>query len=150
MVFYMQDSDDVYGLFRFDPAKEQSIQSQPQGRFLSLNLLRDGGTLGNVSVTLTALYIPAGPVDPARARDQILNVSRTVNVVFAREQMVHVILPIRNDAFLQNGAHFLIQVTRMETWGFFLSLHYDLTCLRRKVSFLFVFALQPKSVLSKV
>lgn len=115
IVFYIQDSDDVYGLFRFDPAKEQSIQSQPEGRFLSLNFLRDGGTLGNVSMALTALYIPAGPVDPALARDQVLNVSRTVHVVFSHERMVHVTLPIRNDAFLQNGAHFLIQVTRLET-----------------------------------
>ena len=115
MVFYIQDSDDVYGRFGFDPAKEQSIQSQPESRFLSLNFLRDGGTLGNVSATLTALYIPAGPIDPALARDQVLNVSRSVNVVFSRQRMVHVTLPIRNDAFLQNGAHFLIQVTRLET-----------------------------------
>lgn len=114
IVFHIQDSDDVYGLFRFDPAKEQSIQSQPEGRFLSLNFLREGGTLGDVSMTLTTLYIPAGPVDPALARDQVLNVSSSIKVVFAREQMVHVILPIRNDAFLQNGAHFLIQVTRTQ------------------------------------
>lgn len=61
-------------------------------------------------MTLTALYIPTGPVDPARAHDQVLNVSRSVRVVFARERMVHVVLPIRNDAFLQNGAHFFLQV----------------------------------------
>uniref|UniRef100_A0A3P8TGE6 Adhesion G-protein coupled receptor V1 n=1 Tax=Amphiprion percula TaxID=161767 RepID=A0A3P8TGE6_AMPPE len=114
MVFYIQDSDDVYGLFRFDPATEPSIQSQPEGRFLSLHFLRDGGTLGNVSMTLTALYIPAGPIDPALARDQVLNVSRSINVVFSRERMVHVTLPIRNDAFLQNGAHFLIQLNILE------------------------------------
>ncbi|KAM9360944.1 adhesion G-protein coupled receptor V1 [Symphorus nematophorus] len=114
MVFYIQDSDDVYGLFRFDPEKEQSIQSQPEGRFLSLHFLRDSGILGDVSMTLTALYIPAGPIDPTLARDQVLNVSRTVNVVFSRERMVHIILPIRNDAFLQNGAHFLIQLKTLE------------------------------------
>ncbi|XP_031160888.2 adhesion G-protein coupled receptor V1 isoform X2 [Sander lucioperca] len=114
MVFYIQDSDDVYGRFGFDPAKEQSIQSQPESRFLSLNFLRDGGTLGNVSMTLTALYIPAGPIDPALARDQVLNVSRSVNVVFSRQRTVHVTLPIRNDAFLQNGAHFLIQLNSLE------------------------------------
>ncbi|XP_069555964.1 adhesion G-protein coupled receptor V1 [Brachyistius frenatus] len=114
MVFYIEDSDDVYGLFWFNSAKEQSIQSQPEGRFLSLHFLRDGGTLGDVSMTLTALYIPAGPIDPALARDQVLNVSRSINVVFSREQMVHVILPIRNDAFLQNGAHFLIQLNTLE------------------------------------
>ncbi|XP_041856249.1 adhesion G-protein coupled receptor V1 [Melanotaenia boesemani] len=114
VVFYIQDSDDVYGLFRFDPVKEQSIQSQPEGRFLSLNFVRDGGTLGNVSMTLTALYIPAGPIDPALARDQVLNVSRTINVLFSRQRMVHVILPIRNDAFLQNGAHFLVQLNSLE------------------------------------
>ncbi|KAI9527782.1 Adhesion G-protein coupled receptor V1 [Dissostichus eleginoides] len=114
MVFYIQDSDDVYGLFRFDPAKEQSIQSQPEGRFLSLHFLRDGGTLGNVSLTLTALYIPAGPIDPALSRDRVLNVSKTVNVLFSLERMVYVTLPIRNDAFLQNGAHFLIQLNTVE------------------------------------
>lgn len=114
-MFYIQDSDDVYGLFRFDPAKEQSVQSQPEGRFLSLHFLREGGTLGDVSMALSALYIPAGPVDPALARDQVLNVSRSIKVVFAREQNIHVILPIRNDAFLQNGAHFLIQVTRLDS-----------------------------------
>lgn len=113
MVFYIQDSDDVYGLFRFDPIKEQSIQSQPEGRFLSLNFVREGGMLGNVSMILTALYIPAGPIDPELARDQVLNVSRSINVVFYRERMIHVILPIRNDAFLQNGAHFLIQVIKV-------------------------------------
>ncbi|XP_077943744.1 adhesion G-protein coupled receptor V1 [Gasterosteus aculeatus] len=114
IVFYIQDSDDVYGLFRFDPAKEQSIHSQPEGRFLSLNFLREGGTLGDVSMALTALYIPAGPIDPALAGDQVLNTSRSVNVVFSRERMVPVILPIRNDAFLQNGANFLIQVNTLE------------------------------------
>uniref|UniRef100_A0A3Q2DXJ8 Adhesion G-protein coupled receptor V1 n=1 Tax=Cyprinodon variegatus TaxID=28743 RepID=A0A3Q2DXJ8_CYPVA len=114
MVFYIQDSDDVYGLFRFDPAKEQSIQSQPQGRFLSLNFVRDGGMLGNVSMALTALYIPAGPVDPDLAQDQVLNVSRSVNVLFSHQRTVHVILPIRNDAFLQNGAHFHIQLNTLE------------------------------------
>ncbi|XP_044225055.1 adhesion G-protein coupled receptor V1 isoform X2 [Thunnus albacares] len=114
MVFYIQDSDDVYGMFRFNLEKEQSIQSQPEGRFLSLNFLRDGGTLGDVSMTLTALYIPAGPIDPALARDQVLNVSRSINVVFSNERAVHLILPIRNDAFLQNGAHFLIQLNALE------------------------------------
>ncbi|XP_062238571.1 adhesion G-protein coupled receptor V1 [Platichthys flesus] len=114
MLFYIQDSDDVYGLFRFDPSKEQSIQSQPTGRFLSLGFIREGGTLGNVSLTLTALYIPAGPIDPSLARDQILNVSRSINVVFGHDRVVHVTLPIRNDAFLQNGAHFLIQLNTLE------------------------------------
>ncbi|KAK7934133.1 hypothetical protein WMY93_005029 [Mugilogobius chulae] len=114
MVFYIQDSDDVYGVFQFDFTKEQKIQSQPEGRFLSLNLRRSGGSLGAVSVSITALYIPAGPVDPARAKDQVLNISRTVNIVFSSEQEVHVTLPIRNDAFLQNGAHFLIQLDSLE------------------------------------
>ncbi|KAK2837424.1 hypothetical protein Q5P01_014636 [Channa striata] len=114
MVFYIQDSDDVYGLFRIDPSKEQSIYSQPEGRFVSLHFLRDGGTLGDVSMTLTVLYIPAGPIDPALARDHVLNGSRTVNVVFTRERRVHVVLPIRNDAFLQSGAHFFIQLNTLE------------------------------------
>ncbi|XP_061673206.1 adhesion G-protein coupled receptor V1 isoform X2 [Syngnathoides biaculeatus] len=114
MLFYIQDSDDVYGIFRFNPEKEQSIQSQPEGRFLKLNFLRDGGMLGKVSMSLTALYIPAGPIDPELARDQVLNVSRTVNVVFSRERTALVVLPIRNDAFLQNGAHFFIQLNALD------------------------------------
>ncbi|XP_068617051.1 adhesion G-protein coupled receptor V1 [Brachionichthys hirsutus] len=114
IVFYIQDSDDVYGIFRFDPDKEQSIHSQPEGRFLSLNFRRDGGMLGNVTMMLTALYIPSGPIDPTLARDQVLNVNRSVYVTFALERMVNVILPIRNDAFLQNGAHFLIQLNTLE------------------------------------
>lgn len=145
MVFYIQDSDDVYGLFRFDPAKEQSLQSQPEGRFLSLHFVRDGGTLGDVSMTLTALYIPAGPVDPSLARDQVLNVSRSINVVFARERTLHVVLPIRNDAFLQNGAHFLIQVTWLEgkTDIYFLKMIFQVLiletcCLHMQQSALFV------------
>ncbi|XP_077417871.1 adhesion G-protein coupled receptor V1 isoform X3 [Vanacampus margaritifer] len=114
MVFYIQDSDDVYGIFGFNPGKEQSIQSQPEGRFLSLNFLRQGGMLGQVSLNLTALYIPAGPIDPKLARDQVLNVSKSVNVVFSRERTALVQLPIRNDAFLQNGAHFFIQLNALD------------------------------------
>ncbi|KAJ8414918.1 hypothetical protein AAFF_G00024410 [Aldrovandia affinis] len=109
MVFYIQDSDDVYGLFQFHPAEEQRIQSEPSGRFLSLSFLRERGTLGDVRLTFTALYIPAGPVDPARARDGILNGTRTNSALFSDGQsQVRLTLPIRNDAFLQNGAHFLI------------------------------------------
>ncbi|XP_036069486.1 adhesion G-protein coupled receptor V1 isoform X2 [Oryzias melastigma] len=114
MIFFIQDSDDVYGRFLFDPTKEQSIQSQPEGRFLSLHFVRNGGTLGEVSMALTALYIPAGPVNPELARDQVLNVSRSINVVFSHERTAHVILPIRNDAFLQNGAHFFLQLNTLE------------------------------------
>lgn len=111
MMFYLQDSDDVYGLFRFHPEENQNIQSQPDGRFLSLSFLREGGTLGEVALALTALYIPAGPVDPGLARDGVLNGSRSTTVLFSQGQdLTRLTLPIRNDAFLQNGAHFLIQV----------------------------------------
>lgn len=114
MVFYIQDSDDVYGLFRFHPMKEQRIQSQPVGRFLSLSFLRDKGTLGDVQLSFTALYIPAGPVDPTRARDGVLNGTRSNRLTFSGAQSeAELTLPIRNDAFLQNGAHFLIQVNRV-------------------------------------
>ncbi|XP_061753493.1 adhesion G-protein coupled receptor V1 [Nerophis ophidion] len=114
VVFYIQDSDDVYGVFGFDSGREQSIQSQPEGRFLSLHFLREGGTLGQVSMSLTALYIPAGPVDPALALDQVLNTSRAVSVVFSGERAARVVVPIRNDAFLQNGAHFFIQLNSLD------------------------------------
>ncbi|XP_055742122.1 adhesion G-protein coupled receptor V1 isoform X1 [Salvelinus fontinalis] len=115
MMFYLQDSDDVYGLFRFHPEENQNIQSQPDGRFLSLSFLREGGTLGEVSLALTALYIPAGPVDPGLARDGVLNGSRSTTVLFSQGQdLTRLTLPVRNDAFLQNGAHFLIQLDSVD------------------------------------
>uniref|UniRef100_A0A4W5QHW7 Calx-beta domain-containing protein n=1 Tax=Hucho hucho TaxID=62062 RepID=A0A4W5QHW7_9TELE len=115
MMFYLQDSDDVYGLFRFHPGEIQNIQSQPDGRFLSLSFLREGGTLGEVALALTALYIPTGPVDPGLARDGVLNGSRSTTVLFSQGQdLTRLTLPIRNDAFLQNGAHFLIQLDSVD------------------------------------
>ncbi|XP_048838820.1 adhesion G-protein coupled receptor V1 [Brienomyrus brachyistius] len=115
MVFYIQDSDDVYGLFRFHPVKEQRIQSQPVGRFISLSFLRDKGTLGDVQLSFTALYIPAGLLDPTRARDGVLNGTRINRLTFPGAQSeAELTLPIRNDAFLQNGAHFLIQLDSLD------------------------------------
>nr|Q6JAN0.1 RecName: Full=Adhesion G-protein coupled receptor V1; AltName: Full=G-protein coupled receptor 98; AltName: Full=Monogenic audiogenic seizure susceptibility protein 1 homolog; AltName: Full=Very large G-protein coupled receptor 1; Flags: Precursor [Danio rerio]AAT07468.1 very large G-protein coupled receptor-1 [Danio rerio] len=115
MVFFIQDSDDVYGRFGFHPRENQSIQSQPEGRFLSLSFLREGGTLGEVRLTLTALYIPARPLDPSRARDGVLNGTSVNTVLFSSGQSrAQLILPIRNDAFLQNGAHFRIQLDSVE------------------------------------
>ncbi|XP_049326601.1 adhesion G-protein coupled receptor V1 isoform X2 [Astyanax mexicanus] len=115
MVFYIQDSDDVYGRFGFHPNETQSIQSRPDVRFLSLSFLREGGTLGEVRLAFTVLYIPAGPLDPARARDGVLNGTSANSVLFSSGQSkVQIILPIRNDAFLQNGAHFLIQLDSLQ------------------------------------
>ncbi|KAJ8006188.1 hypothetical protein DPEC_G00125640 [Dallia pectoralis] len=115
MVFYIQDSDDVYGLFLFHPRENQTIQSEPDGRFLSLSFLREGGTLGEVALALTTLYIPAGPVDPRRARDSVLNGTRSTIVRFLQGQnLTRITLPIRNDAFLQNGAHFFIQLDSVD------------------------------------
>ncbi|KAK9974393.1 hypothetical protein ABG768_022494 [Culter alburnus] len=115
MLFFIQDSDDVYGQFGFHPRKNQSIQSQPEGRFLSLSFLREGGTMGEVRLTLTALYIPARPLDPSRARDGVLNGTSVNSVLFSSGQsQAQLILPIRNDAFLQNGAHFLIQLNSVQ------------------------------------
>ncbi|CAB1321522.1 unnamed protein product [Coregonus sp. 'balchen'] len=115
MMFYIQDSDDVYGLFRFHPEENQTIQSQPDGRFLSLSFLREGGTLGEVALAVHTLYIPAGPVNPGLARDGVLNGSRSTTVLFSQGQdLARLTLPIRNDAFLQNGAHFLIQLDSVD------------------------------------
>ncbi|XP_029429217.1 adhesion G-protein coupled receptor V1 [Rhinatrema bivittatum] len=115
LLFYIQDSDDVYGLIMFHPEKQQRIESNPGERFLSLTFLRQGGKKGDVRLIYSALYIPAGTVDPVRAKDGVLNVSRRNSVLFQEElSQVAVKLPIRNDAFLQNGAHFLIQLEAAE------------------------------------
>ncbi|KTG04367.1 hypothetical protein cypCar_00003794 [Cyprinus carpio] len=65
MVFFIQDSDDVYGLFGFHPRENQSIQSQPEGRFLSLSFLREGGTMGELdSVQLVNISPQIPSVSP--------------------------------------------------------------------------------------
>ncbi|XP_059551072.1 adhesion G-protein coupled receptor V1 [Myotis daubentonii] len=115
LLFYIQDSDDVYGLITFFPMENQKIESSPGERYLSLSFSRSGGTKGDVRMIYSALYIPAGAVDPLRAKDGILNISRRNSLIFPEQKtQVTTKLPIRNDAFLQNGAHFLIQLETVE------------------------------------
>ncbi|NWV12723.1 GPR98 protein, partial [Ptilonorhynchus violaceus] len=115
LLFYIQDSDDVYGLIKFHPLENQKIESNPTGRFLSLSFARERGTFGDVQLVYTALYIPAGALDPERAKGGILNMSRRSTVIFPEGKAQDTInIPIRNDAFLQNGAHFLIQLEKVE------------------------------------
>uniref|UniRef100_A0A8B9IPR8 Calx-beta domain-containing protein n=1 Tax=Anser cygnoides TaxID=8845 RepID=A0A8B9IPR8_ANSCY len=115
LLFYIQDSDDVYGVIKFYPLENQKIESNPTGRFLSLSFVREKGTVGNVQLVYTALYIPAGALDPERAKDGILNMSRNSILLFPEGKTHHTLsIPIRKDAFLQNGAHFLIQLEGVE------------------------------------
>lgn len=110
-MFYIQDSDDVYGVIKFYPLENQRIESSPDGRFLFLSFVRQKGTVGDVRLFYTALYIPAGPVVPERAKEGILNISGRSTLHFPEGKTEDVVkAPIRNDAFLQNGAHFLVQV----------------------------------------
>lgn len=114
LLFYIQDSDDVYGLIKFHPLENQKIESNPKGRFLSLSFTRERGTIGDVRLVYTALYIPAGALDLERAKGGILNMSRRNTVIFPEgKAQTTVNIPIRNDAFLQNGAHFVIQVSQL-------------------------------------
>nr|XP_021553254.1 G-protein coupled receptor 98 [Neomonachus schauinslandi] len=115
LLFYIQDSDDVYGLITFFPMENQKIESSPGERYLSLSFTRLGGTKGDVKMFYSALYIPAGAVDPLQAKDGILNMSRRNNLIFPEQKIqVTIKLPIRNDAFLQNGAHFLVKLETVE------------------------------------
>uniref|UniRef100_A0A8D0RUU6 Calx-beta domain-containing protein n=1 Tax=Sus scrofa TaxID=9823 RepID=A0A8D0RUU6_PIG len=115
LLFYIQDSDDVYGLITFFPMENQKIRSSPGERYLSLSFTRLGGSKGDVKMFYSALYIPAGAMDPLRAKDGILNVSRRNSLIFPEHKtQVTIQLPIRNDAFLQNGAHFLVQLETVE------------------------------------
>uniref|UniRef100_H0X6E5 Adhesion G-protein coupled receptor V1 n=1 Tax=Otolemur garnettii TaxID=30611 RepID=H0X6E5_OTOGA len=111
LLFYIQDSDDVYGLITFFPLENQKIESSPGERYLSLSFARLGGAKGDVRMLYSALYIPTGAVDPLRAKEGILNTSGRNGLIFPeQETQVTTKLPIRNDAFLQNGAHFLVQL----------------------------------------
>ncbi|XP_073933195.1 adhesion G-protein coupled receptor V1 isoform X3 [Castor canadensis] len=111
LLLYIRDSDDVYGLIAFFPMENQKIESYPGERYLSLSFTRLGGTKGDVRMLYSSLYIPAGDVDPLRAKDGILNISGRSSLVFLENKtQVTAKLPIRNDAFLQNGAHFLVQL----------------------------------------
>ncbi|XP_058384943.1 adhesion G-protein coupled receptor V1 [Diceros bicornis minor] len=115
LLFYIQDSDDVYGLITFFAMENQKIESSPGERYLSLSFTRLGGTKGDVKMFYSALYVPAGAVDPLRAKDGILNIPRRNNLIFPEQKtQVTTKLPIRNDAFLQNGAHFLVQLETVE------------------------------------
>ncbi|XP_074850311.1 adhesion G-protein coupled receptor V1 [Carettochelys insculpta] len=115
LLFYIQDSDDIYGLIEFYPLENQRIESNPTGRFLCLSFARQRGRVGAVRLVYIVLYIPAGTVDLERAKDGILNVSERGSLIFPEGKPQDVLnLPIRNDAFLQNGAHFLIQLERVE------------------------------------
>uniref|UniRef100_A0A8C7EBG5 Adhesion G-protein coupled receptor V1 n=1 Tax=Nothoprocta perdicaria TaxID=30464 RepID=A0A8C7EBG5_NOTPE len=115
LLFYIQDSDDVYGVIKFYPMENQKIESNPMGRFLSLSFARQRGTVGDVRLVYTALYIPAGALDPKRAKDGILNTSRKSILTFPEGKAQDTVkIPIRNDAFLQNGAHFLVQLEKVE------------------------------------
>ncbi|XP_039111424.1 adhesion G-protein coupled receptor V1 [Hyaena hyaena] len=115
LLFFIQDSDDVYGLIIFFPLEHQKIESSPGERYLSLSFTRLGGTTGDVNMFYSALYIPAGAVDHLRAKDGILNTSRRNNLIFPEQKtQVTTKLPIRNDAFLQNGAHFLVKLETVE------------------------------------
>ncbi|KAM4753534.1 adhesion G-protein coupled receptor V1 isoform 2-T3 [Cyanocitta cristata] len=115
LLFYIQDSDDVYGLIKFHPLENQKIESNPMGRFLSLSFARERGTVGDVQLVYTSLYIPAGALDPERAKGGILNMSRRSTFIFPEGKAQATInIPIRNDAFLQNGAHFVIQLEKVE------------------------------------
>uniref|UniRef100_A0A096MK89 Adhesion G-protein coupled receptor V1 n=1 Tax=Rattus norvegicus TaxID=10116 RepID=A0A096MK89_RAT len=115
LLFYVQDSDDVYGEIALFPVESQRIESSPSERSLSLSFTRLGGSKGDLKVIYSALYIPAGAVDPLRAKDGILNTSRRNTLLFPEQNyQVTAKLPIRNDAFLQNGAHFLVQLEAVE------------------------------------
>ncbi|XP_010072226.1 PREDICTED: G-protein coupled receptor 98-like, partial [Pterocles gutturalis] len=115
LLFYIQDSDDVYGLIKFYPLENQKIESNPTGRFLSLSFARERGAVGDVQLVYTALYIPAGALDPERAKDGILNMSRRSILMFPEGKTQDTLnIPIRNDAFLQNGAHFLVQLEKVD------------------------------------
>nr|XP_040129297.1 LOW QUALITY PROTEIN: adhesion G-protein coupled receptor V1 [Ictidomys tridecemlineatus] len=111
LLFYIQDSDDVYGLITFFPMENQKIESSPGERHLSLSFTRLGGTKGDVRMLYSARYIPAAVVDPLQVKNGILNTSRKNSLIFPEHKtQVTTQLPIRNDAFLQNGAHFIVQL----------------------------------------
>uniref|UniRef100_G1KP04 Adhesion G-protein coupled receptor V1 n=1 Tax=Anolis carolinensis TaxID=28377 RepID=G1KP04_ANOCA len=115
LLFYIQDSDDVYGVVKFYPLENQRIESSPDGRFLSLSFVRQGGTVGDVKLSYTVVYIPAGPVDPERAKEGVLNISGKSILYIPEGKTEDIVkIPIRNDAFLQNGAHFLVQLKKVE------------------------------------
>ncbi|XP_061478182.1 adhesion G-protein coupled receptor V1 isoform X3 [Rhineura floridana] len=115
LLFYIQDSDDVYGVIKFYPAENQRIESSPDGRFLSLSFARQRGTVGDVRLSYTVLYIPAGPVDPEHAKEGVLNISGRSTLYLPEGKTEDIVkVPIRNDAFLQNGAHFLVQLEKVE------------------------------------
>lgn len=98
-------------MIQFYPLENQRIESRPEGRFLSLSFARQMATVGDVRLLYSVLYIPAGHVDPEQAKADVLNVSGKSFLHLPEGKTEDIVkVPIRNDAFLQNGAHFLVQV----------------------------------------
>ncbi|XP_051876623.1 adhesion G-protein coupled receptor V1 [Pristis pectinata] len=90
-------------------------RSSLAGRFLSLSFGRHNGTVGVVQLNYTVLYMPAGVMDLSKAKDDVLNVSSKNSIIFMPGQsQMSLKLPIRNNAFLQNGASFLVQLETVE------------------------------------
>lgn len=121
MAFFLQDSDDVYGVVELQPTYEHSIEGSAEGRRLTLGLTRQGGTRGAVRVSYTLRYLPPGVLEPSRGRRDVFNATNGSGggggdgfsggaLMPPESSAVNFTALIRSDAFLQSGAHFYIKV----------------------------------------
>ncbi|XP_066273052.1 adhesion G-protein coupled receptor V1-like isoform X1 [Branchiostoma lanceolatum] len=100
----LRDSDDVYGRMNFAPAGQQDIVTNGDVRSLQLVVLREGGTVGTVTVSYVAQYYsPAGQVQTG-----ILNSTSGSLTYRPGESQQQLELQVNRDAFLQVGGSFQV------------------------------------------
>eukprot|EP00058_Branchiostoma_floridae_P024219 XP_002609709.1 hypothetical protein BRAFLDRAFT_102479 [Branchiostoma floridae] len=100
----LRDSDDVYGRLNFASAGQQEIVTNGDVRSLQLVILREGGTVGTVTVSYVAQYhSPEGQVQTG-----ILNSTAGSLTYRPGESQQQLELQVNRDAFLQVGGSFQV------------------------------------------
>ncbi|XP_077988560.1 adhesion G-protein coupled receptor V1-like [Glandiceps talaboti] len=112
----IQDSDDVYGVIQFSSDTEQRIVTATSARKLQLTLTRATGLGGDVLVAFNATYVL--PSNAELSDTDILILSDPSTTLFPASVNTHRFeIPLRDDAFLQIGALFEIELTSVALQG---------------------------------
>ncbi|XP_068693739.1 adhesion G-protein coupled receptor V1-like isoform X3 [Montipora foliosa] len=110
-VFFVRDSDDVYGIVNFAPGNQQRINMDSIPRQLRLNITRAGGLVGNIAVNISVMYQLPGSNSP----------SNEISLTYPPEvaigtgvESVLVTVDIGNNGFIKLGASFKAELTAVK------------------------------------
>ncbi|PFX17387.1 G-protein coupled receptor 98 [Stylophora pistillata] len=108
--FFVQDSDNVYGVFQFAGDNEQRLDMDSEPRHLLLNITRIGGLVGDVAVNVSVGYILPGSSSSSNDKEQEVTLT-------AGSSSVSVTGQIANDQFIKLGAAFKAELTGVALRG---------------------------------